>query len=88
MIRAFINVSLKEDVMDPQGNAVGQALLNLGHKSVRKVRVGRYFEVLLEGDDLETAREDVRRMCEELLANMVIERYRITVEAVPAAAAH
>jgi phosphoribosylformylglycinamidine synthase len=72
---------LKQDVMDPQGNAVGQALHTLGHAAVRRVRVGRSFELLLEGDDLERARADVKQMCESLLANTVIERYEIDVQA-------
>jgi phosphoribosylformylglycinamidine synthase len=80
MIRAHVNVTLKEDVMDPQGNAVGQALTSLGHPGVRKVRVGRCFDLLLEGDDPAAAREQVARMCDQLLANVVIERFDIHVE--------
>lgn len=82
MIRAKVDVSLKEDVMDPQGTAVGYALGNLGHGSVRRVRVGRYFDLLLDEKDLETARQKVKEMCDELLANTVIERYDIRVEPV------
>jgi phosphoribosylformylglycinamidine synthase len=86
MIRAKVTVSLKQDVMDPQGNAVGQALHTLGHSGVRRVRVGRSFELLLEGDDVERAREDVKQMCESLLANTVIERYEIDVQQVAGSA--
>ncbi len=82
MIRAKVTVSLKQDVMDPQGNAVGQALHTLGHANVRRVRVGRSFELLLETEDLEKARTQVKDMCEALLANTVIERYDIEVEPV------
>lgn len=82
MIRAHVNVSLKSDVMDPQGNAVGQALGTLGYPQVRQVRVGRCFDLMLEGDDPEAAREQVRGMCEQLLANTVIERYDIHIEKV------
>jgi phosphoribosylformylglycinamidine synthase PurS subunit len=84
MIRANVTVMFKPDVMDPQGNAVVQALHALGHTNVRRVRVGRSFELLLEIDDAEKARGQVRRMCEALLANMVIERYEIEVEALGA----
>ncbi|MGI8907806.1 MAG: phosphoribosylformylglycinamidine synthase subunit PurS [Candidatus Sumerlaeaceae bacterium] len=84
MIRAKVTVSLKQDVMDPQGNAVGQALHTLGHDNVRRVRVGRSFDLLLEGDDVEKSRAQVKEMCEALLANTVIERYEIELEAVSA----
>ena len=77
MIRAQVKVFLKDDVMDPQGVAVGQALGSLGHKQVGRVRVGRCFDLTLNTDDREAAREEIRRMCEELLANTVIERYEI-----------
>jgi phosphoribosylformylglycinamidine synthase subunit PurS len=80
MIRAKVTVSLKQDVMDPQGNAVGQALHTLGHENVRRVRVGRSFELLLEGDDQKKAKAQVTEMCEALLANTVIERYDISLE--------
>jgi phosphoribosylformylglycinamidine synthase subunit PurS len=80
MIRAHVNVTLKEDVMDPQGNAVGQALSSLGHPGVKKVRVGRCFDLLLDGDDPAAAQDQVKRMCEQLLANTVIERFDIRVE--------
>jgi phosphoribosylformylglycinamidine synthase len=80
MIRAHVTVSLKEDVMDPQGNAIAQALASLGHKAVRQVRAGRYFDLTLEGDDPDAARAEVAKMCEQLLANTVIERYDISVE--------
>lgn len=82
MILAKVTVSLKQDVMDPQGNAVGQALHTLGHDNVRRVRVGRSFDLLLDGDDLANARNEVKAMCEALLANTVIERYEIEVETV------
>lgn len=85
MIRAHITVSLKEDVMDPQGKAVHEALASLGHGSVKRVRVGRYFDVTLEERDLEAARAKLRDMCEALLANTIIERYDIRLEALTTA---
>ena len=81
MIRVHVNVSLKSDVMDPQGNAVGRALETLGYPQVRQVRVGRCFDLRMEGSDLEAAREQVEKMCEQLLANTVIEKYDIQMEA-------
>ncbi len=79
MIRAHVKVFLKDDVMDPQGAAVGQALASLGHDQVRRVRVGRCFDLTLDGDDKEAARERIAAMCEALLANTVIERYEIEI---------
>ena len=83
MIHAHVNVTLKRDVMDPQGNAVAQALSSLGHRGIKSARVGRCFDLLIEGNDVEKVREDVTRMCDELLANVVIERYEIHLETAP-----
>ncbi|MBX7247261.1 MAG: phosphoribosylformylglycinamidine synthase subunit PurS [Candidatus Sumerlaeaceae bacterium] len=77
MIRARVNVLLKEDVMDPQGKAVGEALNSLGHHEVRNVRVGRCFDLNLTGEDPAAARVAIVEMCEQLLANTVIEKYDI-----------
>lgn len=85
MIRAHIMVSLKEDVMDPQGKAVHEALASLGHGTVKRVRVGRYFDVTLDESDVEAVRAKLRDMCEALLANTVIERYEIRLDALTAA---
>lgn len=65
--------------MDPQGVAVGQALGSLGHKGVSKVRVGRAFDLDIQGDDPVQAEAEVKKMCESLLANMVIENYEIII---------
>ena len=81
MIKARVVVFLKADVMDPQGEAVGHALGSLGHKGVEKVRVGRAFDLELAGSDVDSAEAEVKKMCESLLANMVIERYEISVAA-------
>jgi phosphoribosylformylglycinamidine synthase len=71
-VRVF--VSLKPGVLDPQGRAVHHALEGLGFKGVEDVRVGRMIEMdVAEG----TSDEALQQMCEKLLANMVIENYRI-----------
>ncbi len=71
-VRVF--VSLKPGVLDPQGRAVHHALEGLGFKGVEEVRVGRMIELdVADG----TSDEALREMCEKLLANMVIENYRI-----------
>jgi phosphoribosylformylglycinamidine synthase subunit PurS len=82
MIKARVVVFLKADVMDPQGEAVGHALGSLGHKGVKKVRVGRAFDLELDEADAEKAEAEVKKMCESLLANMVIEKYEITLNQV------
>lgn len=79
MIKTRVVVFLKADVMDPQGVAVGQALESLGHKGITKVRVGRAFDLDIDSNDAEFAESEVRKMCESLLANMVIENYEITL---------
>jgi len=82
MIKARVIVLLKADVMDPQGEAVGQALGSLGHKGVKKVRVGRAFDIELDETNEEKAEAEIKKMCESLLANMVIEKYEITLQQV------
>lgn len=79
-MKARVVVFLKADVMDPQGVAVGQALESLGHKGVKKVRVGRAFDLELDATDAAAAEAEVRQMCEALLANMVIEKYEVTIQ--------
>lgn len=71
-VRVF--VSLKPGVLDPQGRAVHHALEGLGFGGVEDVRVGRMIELEVAGG---TSDETLREMCEKLLANMVIENYRI-----------
>lgn len=77
--RAGIQVMLKPGVFDPQGVAVAGALDMLGFDGVADVRVGRYVELRLAAADEAAARATVQRMCETLLANLVIERYAFTL---------
>ncbi|MBI5378897.1 MAG: phosphoribosylformylglycinamidine synthase subunit PurS [Nitrospirae bacterium] len=79
-MKAKIFVTLKSAVLDPQGKAVTQALHALGFNEVRDVRVGKFLEVQLNGVRREEAEAHVREMCERLLANPVIEQYRIEIE--------
>ena len=73
-MKVRIHVSLKPGVLDPQGRAVHHALEGLGFDGVKDVRIGRLVEMEL-GDD--TSDAAIEEMCEKLLANMVIENYRI-----------
>ncbi len=69
-------VTLKDGIHDPQGKAVKDALSVLGFNGVEQVRVGKYFELDIAETSLETAGPLVNGMCDQLLANTVIEKYR------------
>lgn len=76
-MKAIVNVSLKAGVLDSQGKAVHHALDSLHFEGVRDVRIGKQIVLQLDTDNKETAMRDVTKMCEELLANTVIEDYEI-----------
>ncbi len=78
-MRARVYVFLKAGVLDVQGKAVENALHGLGWSGVSDVRVGKTIEFELAGADPSAAEADVRRMCETLLANTVIEGYRVEI---------
>ncbi len=78
-MKAKIIVTPRREVLDPQGEAVALGLHSLGYGEVAAVRVGRYLEVDLTGDTA-AAEARVRRMCEQLLANEVIEDFTFTLE--------
>ena len=77
MFKAAIHVTLKRDVLDPQGKAIQNACRSLGHPSVKSVRQGKLFELELDAGDEAQARAVLRELCEKLLANPVIEDYSI-----------
>jgi phosphoribosylformylglycinamidine synthase PurS subunit len=74
-MKARIKITLKGGVLDPQGKAIEGALAGLGFTGVNAVRQGKYIEVDLAETDEERARQQVERICKELLANTVIENY-------------
>ena len=76
-MRARVHVTLKAGVLDPQGEAVRHALGTLGFDDVSGVRIGKVIELDLDDADAATAEARVKQMCEKLLANTVIENYRI-----------
>jgi len=80
MLKASVYVTIKESVLDPQGQAVKGALHSLGFREVAGVRIGKYMEIALDTDDRAQAEERIRAMCEKLLANTVIEDYRFELE--------
>jgi len=79
-MKAKVHVMLKNGVLDPQGEAVRHALGALGFSGVEGVRVGKEIELELAESDPARAEEMVREMCEKLLANTVIETYRVEIE--------
>ena len=76
-MKAVVTVMLKDGVLDPQGEAVARALRSLGFAGVEAVRQGKVLELDLAGHDRGAAEAEVRAMCERLLANTVIEGYRV-----------
>jgi phosphoribosylformylglycinamidine synthase len=78
-MKAIVYVTLKPGVLDPQGQAVQKTLGRLGFPEVADVRVGKYIEIELDERDPERARARVTAMCKELIANPVIEDFRVEV---------
>lgn len=77
-MKVIVNVKLKNGVLDPQGKAVKHALNSLGFDEVGNVRIGKQIVLdIIEGDDKEKIKADTQKMCEELLANPVIEDFEI-----------
>lgn len=78
MKKVKVYITLRESVLDPQGQAVNDSLHNMGYDMVKDVRIGKYIELMIEENaDLD---QSVREVCEKLLANTVIEDYRYEVE--------
>jgi len=76
-VKARVHVTLKHGVLDPQGKAIAHALGSLGFGGVEDVRQGKFLELELAETDAGKAKEQVKAMCEKLLANTVIENYTI-----------
>jgi phosphoribosylformylglycinamidine synthase len=79
-LKAVVTVGLKPGVLDAQGKAVAGALGELGFSGVAAARVGKVIEIDLDGSDRFQAETQVKAMCEKLLANTVIENYRIEIQ--------
>ena len=72
-----VTVTLKKDVLDPQGKVIHQALDGMGFENISEVRQGKYFEIDTKETDNNKAKAKVEDMCKKLLANLVIENYKI-----------
>ncbi|NNG04353.1 MAG: phosphoribosylformylglycinamidine synthase subunit PurS [Inquilinus sp.] len=79
-MKARVEITLKQGVLDPQGKAIEHALSGLGFDGVGEVRQGKLIELDLEENDPDKARAHVEKMCRTLLANPVIERYAIDIQ--------
>jgi len=79
-MKALVYVSLKPTVLDPQGQTIRSALVGLGHTSIASVRQGKYFEIGLEPEtDRAKARSEIEQIARDVLANPVIEEYRVEI---------
>jgi len=78
-MKAKVTITLKPGLLDAQGKTIKQALDALGFKGVREVRMGKYLEIELNGAKPASAKREVERMCQKLLANPVVETYRVDV---------
>ena len=73
-----VTVTLKKDVLDPQGKVVSQTLKNMGMNNLSQVRQGKFFEIDLKENDFSKAHNQVKEMCEKLLVNQIIEDFKIS----------
>ena len=76
-MKVKVIVTLKDGVLDPQGKAIQQTLNGMGYSEVKEVRQGKYFDIEVNTSDKKNAKVKVEEMCKKLLANLVIEDYKI-----------
>ena len=76
-MKISVIITLKKDVLDPQGKVIQQTLDGMGFDDLNEVRQGKYFEINVKENDSQKAKKVVEDMCEKLLANLVIENYKI-----------
>ena len=72
-----VTVTLKKDVLDPQGKVVQNTLQNLGMDNLKSIRQCKFFEIEIDEKDEEVAKKKINEMCQKLLANLIIEDYKI-----------
>ena len=76
-MKISVIITLKKDVLDPQGKVIHQTLDGMGFNDIDEVRQGKYFEIITKESDPQKAKEKVEEMCAKLLTNLVIENYKI-----------
>ena len=77
-MKISVIVTLKKDVLDPQGKTIKKVLESMSFKNVNDVRQGKYFEIDIDEKNQKKAEEKIEQMCKKLLVNLVIEDYKIT----------
>jgi len=81
LMKAYVYVSLKKSVLDPQGKTIQGALSKMGYKGLQDVRQGKYFEISLNGGlSKDQAQSEIERIAREVLTNPVIEEFRFSLE--------
>jgi len=79
-LKISATVTLKKDVLDPQGKVINQTLKNMGYNNIASVRQGKYFEIDINENDKEKAKKIVEEISKKLLTNLVIEDYKINLD--------
>jgi len=77
-LKFSVTVTLKKDVLDPQGKVVQQTLQNMGMKTLKELRQGKYFEIEINENDEDKAKNKIDEMCKKLLVNLIIEDFKIS----------
>jgi len=76
-LKFSVTVTLKKDVLDPQGKVVENTLVNMGMNNLKNIRQGKYFQIEVDDNDQITAEKQIHEMCKKLLVNLIIEDYKI-----------
>ena len=79
-MKIALTVTLKKDVLDPQGKVINQTLKNMGYKNIISVRQGKYFEIEVNEQNKEKAKKIVDEICKKLITNTIIEDYKINLD--------
>jgi len=77
-LKFSVTVTLKKDVLDPQGKVIQQTLQDMGVKTLKELRQGKYFEIEVSENDEKKAKDQVDEMCKKLLVNLIIEDFKIS----------
>jgi len=79
-LKITVTVTLKKDVLDPQGKVVNKTLKNMGYNNIMNVRQGKYFEIEIDETEKEKAEEIIDEVSKKLLSNLIVEDYKINLE--------
>ena len=77
-MKLSVKVTLKKNVLDPQGKVVAQTLLNMGMEDLKSIRQGKYFEIEINENNENIAKEKIETICKKLLVNLIIEDFEIS----------